>query len=155
MNDFDIEKIIREYIDKTLHMSLATVSGNKPWVCEVHFAYDEKLNLYWRSKKDRRHSQEIASNSNVAGNIVQQHEVEQYPQAIYFEGVSEIVEDESEIAEMAGLFIKRGLGDKSIVDEAKRDEGHKFYKVKVTNWYAFGKFGGVEGQKYSLPWSSK
>ncbi len=66
----DVEKIIREYIDKTIHLSLATSSDNKPWVCEVHFAYDEQLNLYFRSLKSRRHSQEIAKNPNVAGNII-------------------------------------------------------------------------------------
>ena len=32
--NLDIENIIREYIDKSLHMSLATCVDNKPWVCE-------------------------------------------------------------------------------------------------------------------------
>ncbi len=80
--NLDIEKIIREYIDKSPHMSLASVSGNKPWVCEVQFAYDEKLNLYFRSLKSRRHSQEIASNSHVAGNIVRQHELGGLPESL-------------------------------------------------------------------------
>ena len=47
MDNDEIEKIIREYITKIPHMSLAAVSDNKPWVCEVHFAYDNDLNLYF------------------------------------------------------------------------------------------------------------
>ncbi|MGH7157960.1 MAG: pyridoxamine 5'-phosphate oxidase family protein [Candidatus Saccharimonadales bacterium] len=149
----DIEKIIREYIDKSIHMSLATSADNKPWVCEVHFAYDDNLNVYWRSKTDRRHSQEIAVNPFVAGNIVKQHSLEEYPHAIYFEGTAELVEDESKHPEIAELFIKRQIGSSGIIEDAKKDDGHKFYKVTVANWYAFGKFGGDKGQKYTLNWN--
>ena len=78
----DIEKVIRENIDKTVHMSLATVHDNRPWVCEVHFAYDDDLNIYYRSLNTRRHSKEIALNPNVAGNIVRQHTLGEYPLGI-------------------------------------------------------------------------
>ncbi|HLZ15367.1 MAG TPA: hypothetical protein VKQ34_05305 [Candidatus Saccharimonadales bacterium] len=39
--DLDIEQIIRDYLPDVVHMSLATCKDNKPWVCEVHFAYDD------------------------------------------------------------------------------------------------------------------
>lgn len=151
--DINVEKVVREYIDKSIHMSLATSADNKPWVCEVHFAYDNELNIYWRSKTDRRHSQEIATNPYVAGNIVKQHDVGEYPNAIYFEGTAELVDDESKHVEIAELFISRQIGDNSIIEDAKKDDGHKFYKVTVANWYAFGKFGGDKGQKYKLEWN--
>lgn len=151
--NIDIEKVVREYIDKSIHMSLATSADNKPWVCEVHFAYDKELNIYWRSKTDRRHSQEIEANPYVAGNIVKQHDVGEYPHAIYFEGTAELVTDETIHSELAKLFIDRKIGDESIIEDAKKDDGHKFYKVTVANWYAFGKFGGDKGQKYSLKWN--
>lgn len=146
----DVEKIIREYIDKSLHMSLATVSGDRPWVCEVHFAYDEDLNLYWRSKTSRRHSQEIAENPLVSGNIVRQHSIEEYPHAIYFEGTAEMLEDEEVIRKVFPLFQARLGADASIIEEALTADGHKVYKVTVENWYAFGKFGGDSGHKYKL-----
>lgn len=149
----DIEKIVREYIDKSLHMSLATVSGDRPWVCEVHFVYDENLNLYWRSLASRRHSQEIEANPNVAGNIVRQHSLEDYPHAICFEGKAELLEDEKEQNRVLPLFISRLGANGSEVDEANRPDGHKFYKVTVENWYAFGKFGGDSGEKYQLVWN--
>lgn len=149
----DVEQIVREYINKSLHLSLATVSGSRPWVCEVHFAYDEKLNLYFRSLASRRHSQEIASNPNVAGNIVRQHALGDYPHAIYFEGTAEMVTDEAAFTELYSYFKQRQNVDESIIDDAKKDDGHKFYKITVENWYAFGKFGGDSGKKYKLEWN--
>lgn len=149
----DVEQIIREYIDKSLHMSLATVADGKPWVCEVHFVYDESLNIYWRSKASRRHSQEIAINPNVAGNVVKQHGLDEYPHAIYFEGTAEMIEDESKFQAMYELFKNRLSVDVGIIDDAKKEDGHKFYKITVENWYAFGKFDGDSGHKYKLEWN--
>ena len=151
--NIDVEKIIREYINKSLHMSLATVSDDKPWVCEVHFTYDDDLNLYWRSKTHRRHSEEIASNPNVAGNIVKQHGIDDYPHAIYFEGKAELLNDEANFDDICELFKKRGFDAEGMIEDAKELDGHKFYKVTVENWYAFGKFGGESGHKYNLPWN--
>ncbi len=48
-------------------MQLATVRDNKPWICSVYYvADDEQQRLYWLSKPERRHSQEIAQNSQIA-----------------------------------------------------------------------------------------
>ena len=149
----DIEKIVRGYIDKSLHMSLATVAGDKPWVCEVHFVYDEDLNLYWRSLTSRRHSQEITQNSNVAGNIVRQHGLNEYPHAIYFEGTAEELTSAEKQREVFPLFEQRLGASKSILDEAGEPNGHHFYKITVANWYAFGKFGGPSGGKFKLEWN--
>jgi len=148
----NIEQIVREYIEKSLHMSLATASAEKPWVCEVHFAYDDNLNLYWRSLKSRRHSQEIANNPNVAGNIVRQHALGEYPHAIYFEGTAKLIDDEQERRTIFPQFQKRLGATESILEEAQKPEGHQFYKVAVENWFAFGKFGGESGNKYGLAW---
>ncbi len=152
--NLDIEKVVREYIDKSLYMSLATVSDDRPWVCEVHFAYDEDLNLYFRSLTSRRHSQEIAINPHVAGNIVRQHALDEYPHAIYFEGIAELVTDETLFPAIFTYFKQRQRVDETIIEDAKRAEGHRFYKITVENWYAFGKFGGEKGQKYKLEWNS-
>lgn len=149
----DVERIVREYIDKSPHMSLATVSDERPWVCEVHFAYDANLNLYFRSLASRRHSQEIAANPQVAGNIVRQHALDEYPHAIYFEGSAEVVSDEGLFPEIYGYFKQRQNVDESIIEDAKKADGHKFYKITIENWYAFGKFGGSSGEKYKLEWN--
>lgn len=149
----DIEKVIREYIDKSLHMSLATAVNNKPWVCEVHFVYDNDLNLYFRSLPTRRHSQEIELRPNVAGNIVAQHMQGEYPHAIYFEGTAALLDNKSEQQEVFPLFQTRLGIDQDALQDAQKPDGHKFYKITVGTWYAFGKFGGSNGQKYELHWN--
>jgi len=151
--EVDVEKIVRELIDKTIHMSLATVSSDRPWVCEVHFVYDDKLNLYFRSKPSRRHSQEIATNPRVAGNIVRQHELGEYPAAIYFEGGAAKINDPEVQRQIFPLFEKRLGVTPAALDEAQTPDGHTFYKISVENWYAFGKFNDTSGEKYELKWN--
>jgi uncharacterized protein YhbP (UPF0306 family) len=150
----NIEPIIREYIDKSVHMSLATSTlDGRPWVCEVHFSYDDDLNLYWLSKSSRRHSLEIEANPNVAGNIVKQHEISEYPHAIYFEGKAVRVSNDNYFADICELFKNTGFDVEDMIKDAKNPEGHQFYKVKVENWYAFGKFGSDNAHKYQLAWN--
>ncbi|HET8671608.1 MAG TPA: pyridoxamine 5'-phosphate oxidase family protein [Candidatus Saccharimonadales bacterium] len=149
----DIEKIIREYIPEVVHMSLATVREGKPWVCELHFAYDEDLNLYFRSLASRRHSQEIAENPHVAGNIVRQHSLEEYPLGVYFEGTAKRLEPGDEQSRAFQLIKERLKAGDDILAEAQREDGHQFYKITVTNWYVFGRLEGDKGQKYQLAWN--
>ncbi len=152
--NMDVEKTIRENIDKTVHMSLATASHNKPWVCEVHFAYDDKLNLYWRSLKSRRHSQELAANPHVSGNIVRQFAVGELPLGIYFEGTAELLEADPDKAS-AFDCLKARLGVKdTVLEESKREDGAQFYKATASTWYVVGSFDGRPLEKYSLVWGN-
>lgn len=149
----DIEKEIREYIQLLFHLSLATVRDNRPWVCEVHFAYDEDLNLYFRSKPGRRHSLEIANNPSVAGNIVRQFTREDQVVGVYFEGEARMLEVGEERMKAFECIKERLQADESILKEADREDGHKFYKITIENWYVFGKFGAESGQKLQLAWN--
>lgn len=149
----DVEAIVRENIDKTVHMSLATAADGAPWVCEVHFAYDDDLNLYWLSLTSRRHSQEIAQNPNVAGNIIDKFALGAPVTGVYFEGTAELLGPGPE-QNTAFECIKQRLAitDEDLTD-AQDPTMHQFYKVTVKNWYVFGRFGGESGQKYKLPWN--
>ena len=150
----DVEKIIRQYITKTVHMSLATVSVDKPWVCEVHFAYDDDLNLYWRSNPARRHSVDLESNANVAGNIVATYDLETgCGGAIYFEGTAQRLNSEEEVKKAFPVFAKCLNKTEEIIDDALSGKGNVFYKVTVNNWAAFGEFDGQPMQKYELAWN--
>lgn len=150
--DVDVENVIREYLPNIVHMSLATAQNNRPWVCEVHFAFDNDLNLYFRSLPTRRHSQEIAGNPRVAGNIITQHELGQYPRGVYFEGTARRLEPGPEQETAFRCIQERLQADDAILEEAKRPDGHQFYKTEVERFYVFGKFGDAGGQKYELAW---
>lgn len=141
----DVEKVIREYLPNVIHLSLATCVNNKPWVSEVHFVYDNDLNLYWRSKPDRRHSQEIAANPNVAGNIVEQHSMDMSPRGLYFEGTAQMLEGLTEDSPEYKLFV-----DRFNVGPEVLNSPHSFYKVTVADWYVFDSRESSPSQKYHL-----
>ena len=151
--DVDVEKVIREYMPPLVHLSLATAKDNTPWICEVHFAYDDNLNLYFRSLASRRHSQEIAANPQVAGNIIKQHMVGEPGVGVYFEGTATMLPPGDEQRAAFQCIKARLQTSDDILAEAARPDGHQFYKISVENWYVFGKFGGEKGQKYTLPWA--
>lgn len=64
------EEVARREINKCNIMQLATCADNIPWVVTVHFYADDDLNLYWCSRPDRRHSQEIRQNTNASATIL-------------------------------------------------------------------------------------
>jgi uncharacterized protein YhbP (UPF0306 family) len=150
----DVEKIIREYLPDVIHMSLATSKDNKPWVCEVHYAFDEDLNLYYRSTTSRRHSEEIAANPNVAGNMVKQVGPGEPCQGVVdFEGTAQLLKPGPELDKaFTALGARLKIGPETM-EEAKNPEGHQFYKITVANWAIFGDFDGNGRQKYVLVWS--
>ncbi|MET0779495.1 MAG: pyridoxamine 5'-phosphate oxidase family protein [Candidatus Saccharimonadales bacterium] len=148
----NIEAIIRDYLGQVVHMSLGTCVDNKPWVCEVHFAYDDDLNLYWISLPDKRHSQEIAQNPHVAGNIVTQHALGAAPRGVYFEGTAEMLSgvDEKHPAYIAySTRLKRGP---EILEGAKDPADRQFYKITVSDFYLFDARESKPANKYHLPW---
>jgi uncharacterized protein YhbP (UPF0306 family) len=148
-----IEQIIRSYLPQIIHMSLSTSKDNKPWVCEVHFAYDDDLNLYFRSLTSRRHSQEIAANPYVAGNIVKQHKLGEIPLGVYFEGTAKLLEAGDEQNKAAACIQARLQPPTDILADAQEPSGHQFYKIIVDTWYVFGKFDDQGGKKYELKWN--
>lgn len=148
----DIEQKIRAYLPNVIHMSLATCKGNKPWVCEVHYVYDQDLNLYFRSKPERRHSLEIAENPNVAGNIVTQHNLGEKPQGVYFEGTAEKLVAVDENHPAYTLYCERFGTGPAILEESQTDTGHGFYKISAKNFVFFDARDSTPSQKYELSW---
>ncbi len=148
----DVEKIVRQYIAKSLHLSLATSVKGKPWVCEVHFAYDQDLNLYFRSLPTRRHSLEIKQNPQVAGNIISQHQLEDSPKGIYFEGTAVKLEAGEDQDLAAKCITQRLMAGDDVLLQAEDPNGHQFYKIIVAKYYAFGEFEGQRMSKYELDW---
>lgn len=153
-SDFDVEGAIRKYLPQIIHMSLGTCRDNKPWLCEVHFAYDDALNMYFFSKPSRRHSQEIAANPHVAGNMVTQHKVGEKPRGIYFEGKAELLKDVDENHIAYQKYCERLNAGPWIIEEMKKDDGHQFYKITVSDFYVFDSRESTPSQKYHLPWKA-
>lgn len=154
MKDKEIEKIIRQYVPQVIHMSLATSHENKPWECEVHFAYDDELHIYFVSNKDARHSQEIAANPNVAGSIVTQHHKSQKVRGVYFEGKVRPLNsvDKDNVGYLA--YVNRLGGWPGLLEDIADDGSAALYEITVDDFYLFDNYESGRG-KFVLPWSSK
>ncbi len=130
----DVEKIVRDYLQtaKTRMMQLATSSNNQPWVCTLYYALDEDLSFIWLSLPERRHSQEIVKNPNVAGAIAhdQQPPVD-FVRGLQFEGKAKLLEDKEE-EKAAKLYIQQLGREKTLLQDIRSSKNpHKVYKVKV------------------------
>ena len=69
----DLKGMMRDYLKEAKLMQIATAKENKPWIATVWYVHDDEFNLYFISKRKRRHSLEIKANQNVAGAIVKPH----------------------------------------------------------------------------------
>lgn len=151
----NIEAVIRGYLPQVVHLSLATSNEGKPWVCELHFAYDDRLNLYFLSTRNRRHSQEIATNPNVAGTIITQHFLGQKVRGVYFEGQAQLLQSVSSTHPAYVEYDKRFSTGPEILKDALQADGHVFYQISVDRFYLFDAYESVPSQKYTLEWNSK
>lgn len=152
MNRQQVEQIIRDYIPQIIHMSLATVSDNQPWVCEVHFSYDDNLNLYFVSSAKTRHAQEIIANPRVAGNIVTQHHKDQKVRCVDFEGTAQMLEGEEAERTAYRAYVARYGESEGLLNEIRKDGDTRFFKISVENYYLFDSYGETRG-KHTLAWS--
>lgn len=62
----DIRDRILTFLEERRILTLATCSRDHPWACTLAFAYDDDLNLYFVSKRDVRHVEELEANPRVA-----------------------------------------------------------------------------------------
>jgi uncharacterized protein YhbP (UPF0306 family) len=148
----NIEQVIREYLPGVVHMSLATSNNNVPWISELHFMYDADLHIYFRSLPSRRHSLDIKENPNVSGNVIKQHTIGEKVRGVYFEGKAELIENVTMQSESYKAFTKRFGPNKDVLEEANTENGHKFYKITVENYYVFDSISSNPSKKYKLSW---
>lgn len=147
----DIEKAIREYLPNVIHMSLSTSRDDKPWTCEVHYAYDEMLShIYFFSRKSTRHCEDITMNPFVSGSIVRQHEASDKPRGVYFEGSANLLSNVTENDPAYQVYSGRFNGGPELFEEAAKSDGHQFYEITVSDWYMFDAVESSPSQKYHL-----
>jgi uncharacterized protein YhbP (UPF0306 family) len=69
MKDVDWNKKIKEALDRTEFMAISTVGDDGSWTNPVAFAYSEKMELFFISMIDCKHTQNILKNKNVSAAI--------------------------------------------------------------------------------------
>jgi uncharacterized protein YhbP (UPF0306 family) len=128
MSELDLKTLANKYLSEGRIMQLATSRDNKPWACNLHMATDDKANVYWISKPTRRHSEDIASNPNVAMTIA--IKTDKPLIGIQIEGTAAVVADSDTIRVAMGDWMRRHGGSEkfieSIVDGSNE---HKLYQM--------------------------
>lgn len=148
----ELKQLISDYLQEAFIMQLATVKGDQPWVCTVHFATDDNWNIYWISLPSRRHSVELEANHKVAGAIVLPHKHDDPPRGLQFSGSARRIIDETELREKVvhfeGKFKSGGLGEEIISGTNK----HALYTIKPNIFVLFDKVNYPEDprQEYRL-----
>lgn len=66
MTDTNWSAYLRECLDSTKFMALATRGPEGLWNHAVFYAYDQDLNVYFMSRTDSRHMQNILANAEAA-----------------------------------------------------------------------------------------
>ena len=152
MRSAEVESIIRTYIQQVIHFSLATVKDNRPWVCELHFSYDDGLNFYFVSSQSTRHATELIENPYVAGNIATQHFKDQKVRCVDFEGIASMLEG-NDAAEAYDAYASRYGESEGLLSEIRKDGDTRFFKITVSDFFLFDSYGNGRG-KHHLPWKS-
>ena len=150
--NFDIEQAIRDYLPQIIHMSLVTCADAQPWACQVHYAVDDELNIYFCSSVQTRHCQEIELNPKVAGSITTQHFLNQKTRCVSFEGVAERIDDVDESHPGYQAYARRLDRGPQLVQVARKEGTARFYKITVTDFYVSDGYEHNPPQKFHLPW---
>ena len=86
---------INAFLKKHHVLTLATVSGDQPWVANCFYAFlEEEMSFVFTSGTDTRHIQEVLQNRKVAGNVVLETSVVGKIQGIQFTGTLELADGE-------------------------------------------------------------
>ncbi|MBI2622017.1 hypothetical protein HYW66_00045, partial [Candidatus Microgenomates bacterium] len=124
------------------------------WVATVWFTFDNDFNIYFISRHNRRHSQEIAENSSVAGAIVKPHKtLGDKTQGLQFEGKCSQVKGR-ELIKAFSIFIKRYPNVvkfiKSARDVITGKTDHRFYKITPTAIVLFDEINFPDNSRQEL-----
>ena len=149
----DLRKLIEEYLREVKLMQLATVRDGQPWVCNVWFAADEDLNIYWFSSTTRRHSSEVLEDNRVAAAFALPHTPQDMPRGLQVEGVAEPLTKKADVEKAISVYAGRIFPQEQI-DKFMKDKSkpHQFYRIHPTLFVLFDmvNFPDESRQEYRL-----
>lgn len=148
-----LRKLIEQYLKEAKLMQLATALDNQPWVCNVWFAADEDLNIYWFSSTNRRHSLEVMENQKVSAAMALPHTPKDSPRGLQLQGIAQVLTEQTDIDKAISVYKDRIFPIETIEELMKSvEKPHQFYKIKPTQFVLFDavNFGDNWRQEYNL-----
>ncbi len=127
----EVKQLIQTYLQDAKMMHLATVSNGKPWVCNVWFATDDSMSIYYFSATTTRHSAEVMEDPYVAGSMCLPQTPQDKSRGLQFEGVASLLTDEGDVQKTISVYKDRIFSSEQIEQFiAHPDRPHRFYRIK-------------------------
>lgn len=128
--------IARTILDGNSFMVLATADADGvPWSCPVWFATEDYRTLYWVSKPDARHSQNLAVRPELAVTVFDSTQRPGDVQAVYMTATAAPAADvETGIAVFSRGAVRDGLAEWG-AERVTGDAGLRLYEATVTEHY--------------------
>lgn len=142
-----MRNLISDYLKHAFIMQLSTSVNNQSWTCTVYFAYDENLNLYWISRPDRRHSQEITQNPKVSGAIVKLHTYGEKVRGVQYQGTAQKLENEEEVFAIETYTNRYNTARPRVTPQ---EESRSIYRVKPELFVLFDEVNFPENPRQEL-----
>jgi uncharacterized protein YhbP (UPF0306 family) len=148
----DVKQLISQHLADMKIMQLATSLNDEPWVCTLHFYADEQLNLYWVSRTNRHHSQQIAQNPNVSATILVHENTpdEDYVIAVTIAGTAELLTDGVDETIRSEYQTKHQKPDTMLPDPTNPNDLQKFYRFKPARIVLFDTKNFLESPRQVL-----
>lgn len=133
----DVKALVVDYLTSAQIVHLGTSHGNKPWVTTLYFAADIDMNIYWLSRKSRRHSKEIADNSKVAGAIILPHNYGEKVRGLQFEGNARELGGQDAVAGRNIYSSKFWIVEDRVMSAAEGGDPQVCYQIRVEKYLLY------------------
>lgn len=144
--------IAKQCLAQAEAMQIATLRGGSPQVNSVYFvAADDMKTLYWMSEPRRRHSENLAIDSRMAGAIAAR--TDKPVAGLQFTGSGSVVEDQDELRAVISRYnekyhdIAAGLYERIQSGTNK----HRIYKLELASMELFDEVHFPGGDIVSVP----
>jgi general stress protein 26 len=108
MGTDDAGDVARQIIDEISYMTLATVDGDGlPWAAPVWFAHSDYSEFVWISRRETRHSRNIAASPQIAIVIFDSRTPIDTGRGVYMDAHAEQVSDAAEIDRVMAVLSER------------------------------------------------
>ncbi len=115
MENIDWNQKVKEALDRTEFMAISTISEEGSWTNPVHFSYSEKCELYFVSKMNTKHVQNILKDNRISVAIFKP---EKFPEGgvlgLQIRGIAKHVTEQAEIDEATRVRGKNASGEWNI-----------------------------------------
>lgn len=126
-----LEKHIRETLKDGLILTLSTVSADQPWAATLYYVADDNMNIYWLSKINTRHSQELAANPKTTAAIPLDADPSMPNVGLQVQGIAGYLGDPAEIESAIRLYANKfGNSEEFVQSILSGQDEHKIYKLQ-------------------------